>query len=247
MHLQQPYQAAPTTGAGNINELLALLEGEPEFEEKDGVIAEPQKSIQEQGIETLLGLIRRGHSIHLRSSGGKDSTTCAVLVIEAVRRAVTEGITTTHHISSSSTQVENPAMEMHLMAVQDEMREHFKTHHLPIEVHLTHPSLASSFIVTTIGRGTLPRFPENGKHRQCAQDWKYLPAQKLAAELQAKAMEQTGREMITVIGTRYDELTVRKARMQKRRESASVPVRGEGGELVLSIIAYWSLNDCVFR
>jgi DNA sulfur modification protein DndC len=134
-------------------------------------------------------------------------------------------------------------MEMHLMAVQDEMREHFEKHKLPIEVHLTHPSLASSFMVTTLGRGTLPRFPENSKHRQCAQDWKYAPAQKLAAELQAKAIEQTGREIITVIGTRFDESTARKARMQKRGESAVTPVRGEDGELVLSLIAYWTLTD----
>jgi DNA sulfur modification protein DndC len=134
-------------------------------------------------------------------------------------------------------------MEMHLMAVQFEMREYCEKHKLPIEVYLTHPSLASSFMVTTIGRGTLPRFPENGKHRQCAQDWKYTPAQKLAAALQKKAIEQTGREMISVIGNRFDESTVRKARMQKRGESAVMPVRGESGELVLSIIALWTLDD----
>jgi len=243
MHLQQTHQAALPAGTGDISELLALLEGGPESKVPDRVIATPAKSIQEQGIETLLGLIRRRHSLHLRFSSGKDSTSCAVLVIEAVRRAVAEGINTTHYISSSSTGIDNPAMEMHLMAVQQEMREHFQEHRLPIEVHLTHPSLASAFMVTTLGRGTLPRFPENGKHRQCAQDWKYTPAQKLAAELQARAIEQTGREMVTIIGTRFDESTVRKARMQKRSESAATPVRGEGGELVLSVIAWWSLAD----
>lgn len=243
MHLQQTHQAAPPAGAGDTSELLALLEGEPEFKVQARFITKPEKSIQEQGIETLLGLIRRRHSLHLRFSSGKDSTSCAVLVIEAIRRAVAEGISTTHHISSSSTGIDSPAMEMHLMAVQHEMREHFKTHKLPIEVHLTHPSLASSFMVTTIGRGTLPRFPENSKHRQCAQDWKYTPAQKLAAELQAKAIEQTGREMITVIGTRFDESTVRKARMQKRDESAVEPVRSKDGELALSIIAWWTLAE----
>ncbi|MFC5550326.1 hypothetical protein [Massilia aerilata] len=243
MHLQQIHQAAHPASGSNIDELLALLEGEPKFVAQSRVIIKAEKSIQEQGIETMLGLIRRRHSLHLRFSSGKDSSSCAVLMIEAVRRAVAEGITTTHYISSSSTGIDNPAMEMHLMAVQDEMREHFEKHQLPIEVHLTHPSLASSFVVTTIGRGTLPRFPENSKHRQCAQDWKYSPAQKLAAKLQAKAIEQTGREMVTVIGTRFDESTVRKARMQKRGESAAVPVRGEDGELVLSVIAYWTLED----
>lgn len=105
MHMQQPPQAALHTSAGDIQDLLALLQGEPESEAHDRVIETAEKSIQEQGIETLLGLIRRRHAIHLRYSSGKDSSSCAVLVIEAVRRAVAEGITTTHYISSSSTGV----------------------------------------------------------------------------------------------------------------------------------------------
>ena len=243
MHLNEINLTEPSFPLYDLNDLSRLLEGEPEFEAQDQLHVEKAKSIQEQGIETLLTLIRRGHSIHLRFSGGKDSSACAVLVIEAVRRASEEGITTTHHISSSSTQIDNPAMEMHLLAVQDEMREHFAKCNLPIEVHLTHPSLASSFVVTTIGRGTLPRFPENSKHRQCAQDWKYTPARKLAAVLEARAIEQTGRQMISVIGTRFDESTVRKTLMQKRGESAIAPVRSDDGELVLSVIAMWTLSD----
>lgn len=227
MQMQPTNHAAIPASINEIDELLALLDCDQANNAVDRILKDHEKSIQEQGIETLLGLMRRRHSIHLRMSGGKDSTTCSVLFIEAVRCAVAEQITTTHYISSSSTGIENPAMEMHLMAVQDEMRSHFEQNQLPIEVHLTHPSLASSFMVTTLGRGTLPRFPENSKHRQCAQDWKYTPARKLAAELQAKAIEQTGREMITVIGTRFDESTVRKARMEKRGESAEKPVRGD--------------------
>ncbi len=238
-HLER--NAAPLVH-DKTEELLALLEAQPML----GVTikqSEQRKTIQEEGIETLLGLIRRRHSLHLRFSSGKDSTSCVVLMIEAVRRAVAEGITTTHYISSSSTGIENPLMEMHLLAVQDEMREHFSEHALPIELYLTHPSLASSFIVTTIGRGTLPRFPENSKARQCAADWKYLPAQRLAAELETRAIAQTGREMVTIIGSRLGESTVRKGRMARRGESAHEPIRSSSGELVLSIIANWSLSD----
>lgn len=224
------------------DELLALLEV-PRCPQVTGDRVPDSKTIQEEGIETLLGLIRRRHSLHLRFSAGKDSTACAVLMIEAVRRALEEGISTTHYISGSSTGIENPVMEMHLLEVQHEMREHFHEHGMPIEVHLTHPSIASSFIVTTVGRGTLPRFPENSKTRQCAADWKYYPARRLAAELEARANEQTGCEMVTLIGTRFQESTARKLRMEGRRESATEPVRGESGELVLSLIADWSLAD----
>lgn len=235
-------QHSRPTSNDTTNELLALLESTTPQDAKASHIGH-SKSIQEQGIETLLELIRQRHSLHLRFSSGKDSTSCVVLMIEAVRRAVAEGITTTHYISSSSTGIENPLMEMHLLTVQDEMREHFSEHALPIEIYLTHPSLASSFIVTTIGRGTLPRFPENSKARQCAVDWKYHPAQRLASELDARSIAQTGREMVTIIGSRLDESTVRKGRMESRGESANEPVRGSSGELVLSIIANWTLSD----
>lgn len=70
MHLQQTHQAVPPAGAGDVGELLALLEGEPGFKVQDRVIAQPEKTIQEQGIETLLGLIRNRRSLHLRYSSG---------------------------------------------------------------------------------------------------------------------------------------------------------------------------------
>lgn len=109
-------QHSRPTSNDTTNELLALLESTTPQDAKASHIGH-SKSIQEQGIETLLELIRQRHSLHLRFSSGKDSTSCVVLMIEAVRRAVAEGITTTHYISSSSTGIENPLMEMHLFEV----------------------------------------------------------------------------------------------------------------------------------
>jgi hypothetical protein len=73
---------------------MALLDYDSTLIAVEQVSAQQEKSIQEQGIETLLGLLRRRHSPHPRFSCGKDSTSCVVLVIEAVRRAVAERITT---------------------------------------------------------------------------------------------------------------------------------------------------------
>ena len=86
-HLER--NAAPLVHDKTV-ELLALLEPQPIL---DVTIkqSEQRKTIQEEGIETLLELIRRRHSLHLRFSSGKDSTSCVVLMIEAVRRAVAEG------------------------------------------------------------------------------------------------------------------------------------------------------------
>lgn len=56
-------------------------------------------------------------------------------------------------------------------------------------------------------------------------------------------MARTGRELITIIGTRFSESTGRDARMTARGESSTEPVRDSAGRLVLSLIAAWDLDD----
>lgn len=212
-----------------------------------------RNSLQEAAISVLLNLIRAGRSLSCAASWGKDSFTCVVLLIEAVRRAVAEGIYTTHFITTSSTGVENPAMEGHTLRCQEEVKAHCKEQNLPIEVHTVYPSLASSFVVTTIGRGTLPRSPENSSAkkdgakksgaRQCSSDWKRAPQERLVSELNDRMLRQNGGEIITIIGTRLEESASRAERMIARGESATTPVRNDTGHLVLSIIKHWTLTD----
>lgn len=197
----------------------------------------------EAAIQTLLRLIRRGFSCSAGASGGKDSTVVVMLLIEAVRRAAAEGIRVPHYVCSAITGVDNPSMENHLFAIHDEIRAHCADHDLPIEVKTVYPSLASSFVVSTVGRGTLPRFPENASSRTCSIDYKVAPAQRLARELEREVIQQTGQEIISLIGTRFDESASRSERMTARRESATVPSRDSGGRLVLSLIADWTLTD----
>jgi DNA sulfur modification protein DndC len=199
--------------------------------------------LQESAVLVLLGLIRAGHSLSVAASWGKDSANCVLLLIEAVRRAVAEGINTLHFITTSSTGTEMPLMEMHAVRCQDEVMKHCDEHRLPIEVHTVYPSLASSFIVSTIGRGTLPRFPENGKKRTCSVDWKASPQQRLVTELNERVLGENGREIITIIGTRLEESVSRAERMIARRESSTTPVRNKDGFLVLSVISHWTLDD----
>lgn len=199
--------------------------------------------MQEVAIATLLGLIRKGYSLVVAASFGKDSSCCVVLMIEAVRRAVAEGIFLRHFVTTSSTGVENPALESHALRCQDEIRAFCDEHGLPIEVHTVYPSLASSFVVSTVGRGTLPRTPENGKARACSSSWKVLPQQRLAAELREQVQRENGRSTVTIIGTRLEESASRKERMEARGESATTPVRNEEGHLVLSLVKHWTLND----
>jgi DNA sulfur modification protein DndC len=200
-------------------------------------------AVQEAAIAVLLGLIRKGHSLVCAASFGKDSSCCAVLMIEAVRRAVAEGIFMRHFVTTSSTGVENSALESHALRCQGEIRAFCEEHNLPIEVHTVYPSLASSFVVSTVGRGTLPRTPETGKARACSSSWKVAPQQRLAAELNEQVQRENGRATVTIIGTRLEESASRKERMIARGESATVPVLNKDDHLVLSVVKHWTLDD----
>ncbi|AET95382.1 hypothetical protein BYI23_E002210 (plasmid) [Burkholderia sp. YI23] len=198
----------------------------------------------EAAINVVLDLIRKGATLTMALSGGKDSMTTTLLCMEAIRRAKLEGVQqSTHYVTSASTGVENPAMESHLLDIHDEIAAYVWKTTLPIEVKLAHPSIASSFVVSTIGRGTLPRFPENSKHRSCSVDWKVRSQQRLASELLKSATSRGFHEPIAVIGTRFSESAIRAVKMSRRGESSVVPVRDVNGRLSLSLIAEWELQD----
>lgn len=195
----------------------------------------------ETAVSCALGLIRQGFSLALTLSSGKDSSTTTLICCEAIRRAKEAGIQqATHFISSSSTAVENPEIEDSLLSMHADIESWAQDQGLPLEVHLVHPAHAAKFAVSTLGRGTLPRFVENGaKRRSCSDSWKVQPQKRLAKSLTERSLANGFKETITVLGTRFSESTVRGSAMRSRNESAAKPVRSEDGFLTLSLIADW--------
>ncbi|WP_321810322.1 MULTISPECIES: hypothetical protein [unclassified Burkholderia] len=143
----------------------------------------------ESAIDELVTLIRQGYTLSNALSGGKDSTCTAILMLEAVRRAGTD-VSREHFVTSADTTIENPSMHWHLQAMLDEIRDAYADAGASVSVHVAKPSLASQFVVATIGRGTLPRTPENGvkngkRIRACAADWKVDPQNRPARHARA--------------------------------------------------------------
>ncbi|MFM0003937.1 hypothetical protein PQR57_23305 [Paraburkholderia dipogonis] len=130
-------------------------------------------TLMESAIASMQSYIERGHVLAAGVSGGKDSTCAMVLMLEAVRRAKQVAPDVRHYITSSDTTIENPSTANFLHAMLDEVAMFVEDAGLPVEIHVTQPSLASQFVVSTIGRGTLVRTPENGvrdgkRMRACA-------------------------------------------------------------------------------
>lgn len=195
----------------------------------------------EAAIQTVVNLIKEGYSCQIGFSGGKDSSTVALLCLEAIRRCKIEGVRQAkHYISSSSTSVESPEVENLLFMSHDDIATWVEGHGLPVEVKLVEPSIASRFMATVIGQGKLPRFVENGSNRTCSIDWKVKPQQRLAKQLRNEVMSLGFKETIAVLGSRMEEGASRAAGMLRRGDQAQKPSRNDDGYLTLSLIAHWT-------
>lgn len=203
----------------------------------------------EAAIDAMVGLILAGYPLCGTISGGKDSGCTTILLLEAVRRVVVAGQSQADHfIMTANTTIENSSLLNHLDLMLGELQDHVDAAALPVTVHVATPSLAAQFVVATIGRGTLVRTPQNGvrdgkRIRACASDWKVEPQNRVRAKLQRDAVAKGEREIITVLGNRFGESTVRGIAMLERAESALKPVRNADGNLTFSPIADWSVDD----
>lgn len=202
----------------------------------------------EQAIAALFALIERGYSLCMTASG-KDSTVATILTLEAIRRAnVAQVDQAPHFVTSADTLIDNPPLSMHIRGFLDEVADYSDKNKLNVTTHIAKPALASQFVVSTIGRGTLPRTVHNsvkeGKGvRPCSDDWKVRPQKKLKAKLCDDAIQQGYLPPITILGTRHSESSTRDANMRRRGESAHSVLVGPDGDLTFSPIAEWDTDD----
>jgi len=203
----------------------------------------------EAAIETLVAQIKAMHSLSLLFSGGKDSSCCVILGLEAIRRAIAAGIPQAqHYVSTSRTAIDNPSMEMHLQRFLDDIGAHCEELNIPIDIHIAQPALAAQFVVSTIGRGTLVRTVQNSvkggaSKRACSDDWKVQPQIRLKKQIARDAINKGFREPVSVLGTRFAENTTRAGNMTERGERDDSATRGANGDLTISVLAHWSTDD----
>ncbi|WP_088177010.1 adenine nucleotide alpha hydrolase family protein [Paraburkholderia caledonica] len=100
-------------------------------------------TLMETAIESIQSYIEEGYVLAAGVSGGKDSTCAMVLMLEAVRRAKPAAPGARHYITSSDTTIENPSTANFLHAMLDEVALFLEDTDLPVEIHVTQPSLAA--------------------------------------------------------------------------------------------------------
>jgi 3'-phosphoadenosine 5'-phosphosulfate sulfotransferase (PAPS reductase)/FAD synthetase len=191
--------------------------------------------------ECMTAMLLAGHPVQLQFSGGKDSSCCANLLLNAAREVVLSGKTCPSiYICSADTGVENPVVRTLADHELQKMKTFASEHKIPVEVHVGRPTLAASYAPRVIGGRALPPFPV-GK-RDCTTDWKIVVSQRVSRTIRAAAGGFT-KPLVTVIGTRSSESAARLINTARRGESATSLWYGPGGEARLSPILSWTTDD----
>jgi len=194
-----------------------------------------------QAIATLKEILVH-HPVTLGFSGGKDSSVCAVLIVEAAKQLIeSDQKVMPIFFMHSDTEIENPAVSS---CAKNEIRkiEAFAaSHNLPLRVMIGHPNLASSFAMRVIGSGKLAVYP--GDKQDCTQEYKITPQNRLRALVKKEIEAITDRAPVIMTGVRFEESAQREAKMKARGDNAEEMIVNKDGQLYLAPIADWTTAD----
>ncbi|MGO4660108.1 hypothetical protein AB4Z34_35950 [Ensifer sp. 2YAB10] len=202
---------------------------------------EPVEKKIDRAVAVVVGLFRAGHPLFLAFSGGKDSSVVAAIVLHAALEYRAAGGRPVVFATTGDTLVESPEVTQHFAQELRRMRAFGKAHGFSVTTGIARPGLSATFQVKVLSGRALPSFP--GAHGDCSTDLKILPQRALRRRLFRDVAERGMAEPVTCLGTRYDEGDRRAAKMKARGESDQVPVRNRDGELVLSPIAHFGVDD----
>lgn len=195
-------------------------------------------------IKTLLA---QGQPVSVSFSAGKDSSTVLNLVLAMASEMSECGQAVPPIIvMHADTGIENPEVAAYAAAEMSSIKAFAKKFSLDVSIHVATPNLAEQWAVRVIGGRALPPFP--GLNRDCTTAWKIIPMRRLRNEVIKSIKAKASGEVVTLLGTRYDESAARSSNMTERGDSDNeirrgVDASGKPGGLFLSPIAHWSTDD----
>jgi len=199
-------------------------------------------------ITAIKAQVLAGRHLAVAWSGGKDSSVTLAITLLAVRELMSEGVQVpTVHVVHSNTLMENPVVESYNERQIEQIERYSREKGIPLRVWVASPGLSNDYLVSIIGGRSIISVGNNTK---CQQMTKASPLDRLKRQIRKSVAEQTGRpvkqvEVISLIGTRFDESATRGRAMQERGESATdaVEVMEGSGQMVLSPIANFTQMD----
>ena len=192
----------------------------------------------QQRIEELF---LKGTPISVAFSGGKDSSVLLDLTFAAAISAKTKGASPYILVTNGDTGIENPEIAAYCKTESQKIIAYARKHGIELSYHVATPNLNETWAVRIIGGRALPSFPQNNS--DCSVSWKVKPMASLRKRLMKEITINTGREPVTLVGTRLSESTARATKMTARNETHLAPTRNKDGDLVFAAIADFSTDD----
>jgi 3'-phosphoadenosine 5'-phosphosulfate sulfotransferase (PAPS reductase)/FAD synthetase len=198
-------------------------------------------------VQAIKAQVLAGRHLSVAWSGGKDSSVTLSIALMAMRELIAEGVTVpTLNVCHSDTRMENPVVTAYNKLMIKRMKAYSQTSGIPMRVWLASPGLSNDYLVSVIGGRTIMSVGNNTK---CQQMTKAYPLDKLKRQVRNQIAVETGVkakavQIVSLIGTRFDESATRGRAMASRGESAvdAVDVM-EDGQLVMSPIANFTQFD----
>lgn len=198
----------------------------------------PISQMAEQAVQCIESAMINATAVSVGVSYGKDSSVVLGLTLQAARNLADRGIHRRVIVLTSDTLVENPSVIRLAHRMSEQMLAWADRHGLDVEQQWVKPDPSDHYLVTMIGGRGVASIP--GAKATCTMDLKIRPMEKFRKAL---AREVGAENILTLIGTRFDESNARGARMRDRGESATVPQQTDSGSWLLSPIADWTEGD----
>lgn len=205
-----------------------------DFDNEDEVLIEA-------AIERMVDLLSAGHLLLCAWSGGKDSSSVLVILINALMRCRERGFELPKcFVLTANTLIENPEVEELKYEMMDGIMDFAVKQNLPIECHVSEPSVMNTFQVQVIGGQTLPTYASSN-FRQCSVDLKVTPNVRKLKEIQKSLSPEEANKLVTMLGSRLDEGVVRSQNIQKQGGNAlHITVDKKTGAKYFYPIVDWS-------
>ena len=196
----------------------------------------------EDAIERLCQLLIQGHGLVCGWSGGKDSSCVLVLMINAMLRVRAMGYKLPKcFLVTADTLIENPEVVYNKYLMLKHLWAYTAEHGLPLEAHVSMPNIMSTFQVQVIGGRALPTYASS-KNRQCSVDLKVEPNQRTLRQIEKSLSKDEAAKLVTLLGSRLDESTVRAQNITKQGGSAVQVTTDKQGKHFFYPIVDWTAD-----
>lgn len=202
----------------------------------------------DRAISAIVNTVKQGYEVCASYSGGKDSSITLNLTLSAIIKLKAQGVTVpTIHVIHSDTGVENPVVHAYNKRQLRQIKAYSKASGIKMKVWVATPSLSNDYLVSMLGGRTIASVGNNSK---CQQMLKAAPLKQIKKRVaryiaEQKSVKLKDVEIVSLVGTRFDESATRGNKMSERGESAveAVNLTTATDELVLSPIADFTTFD----